>query len=129
MVFNRIASAACPACSGSVEISRSIFRDDFRCPHCGVALGVSALYTRLLVLFSILLAVALVWGVVIRGVPSCLVCLPTGFLVLGIPIGFLLLTLLVRIAPFLVKPTLVLRQHYHLTSLNLTAKPKDDPRA
>jgi len=128
MVFRRtMATAKCPACSSPVEISRSIFRDDVRCPHCGVALGVSTLYSRLLVVLSISLAVALVWGVAIHGVPSCLICIATGLL-LGIPVAFLVLTLLVRIAPFLVKPTLVLRQRYQVTSLNLTPGPKDDPR-
>jgi hypothetical protein len=102
-----------------------MFRSDFRCPQCGVALGASALYARLLVLFSLLASVALVWGGV-RGLQSCLL-IPAGFLALSLPIGLLVLTVLVRVAPFMVRPTLVMRQRYVLTGLNLTSRGKDDP--
>jgi hypothetical protein len=50
-------------------------------------------------------------------------------LLLHLPVGFLVLTVLVRIVPFPVRPTLVLRRpHAHMTTLNLEAGEKTDPR-
>jgi hypothetical protein len=118
-------SVACPSCSNPVKITRSIFR--FRCPHCDASLEVSALYTRSIVLLSVLLGYAFAWEIGTLGPRFCF-GVPWGFLLFWAPIGFLVLTLLVRIAPFLVKPKLVLRRPNDGTTLNLTSAPKDDTR-
>ena len=129
MMFNR-KSAACPGCSSAVEISKSFFGLDYRCPHCGAALKVSPLYLRILVLFSVLVGYVLAWGIGIYSPRACF-GVPWGFYLFWMPIGFLVLSFLVRVAPFLVCPTLVLRHPFesHLTTMNLTSDPKDDHRA
>ena len=127
MAFFR--TVACPACSSPVGISRSVFRLDFQCPHCGAALKVSPLYLRILGVFSVLVGYVLAWKIGIYGPRACF-GIPWGFYLLWMPIGFLVLSLLVRIAPFLVRPTLVPRRSFesHLTTLNLSPDPKDDPQ-
>ena len=121
-------STTCPACSHPVEITRSIFRLDFRCPHCDSVLEVSRGYTRLIVLLGVLLGYALAWKIGILGPGSCFLGIPWLFFLLWIPLGFLALTFLVRVAPLLVRPTLVLRRGGHVTLLNLTLDPKNDKR-
>jgi len=55
--------------------------------------------------------------------------IPWAALLLYLPVGFLILTVLVRTVLFLVRPTLVLRPpHAHMTTLNLAATEKIDPR-
>jgi len=123
-------SVACPNCSCPVEVNRSVFRSDFRCPHCDAALRVSPGYLRWLGLLSLLLGVALAWEMGSRGPRNCLLGIPWAVLLLYLPLAFLVLTLLVRIVPFLIKPTLVLRQPFdgHMTTLNLTPDPKGHTR-
>ncbi len=125
-----VRTVACPACSSLVVVSRSIFRLDFQCPHCDAALKVSPLYTRLVVLLGFFLGYALAWKVGMLGPPSCFFGVPWLFFLLCVPFAFLVLLPLVRIAPFLVRPTLVPRQSFesHLTTLNLSPGPKDDPQ-
>src|SRR5271168_4692072 len=65
-------SVACPNCSCPVEVNRSVFRSDFRCPHCDAALRVSPGYLRWLGLLSLLLGVALAWEMGSRGPRNCL---------------------------------------------------------
>jgi hypothetical protein len=128
MMFDR-GSVSCPACTKPVKVSRSVFRLDFRCPHCGAKLKVSPLYGRLVVLLGVLLGYTLAWEVGIHGPRACF-GIPWGFYLLCLPFAFLVLTLVCRIAPFLVRPTLVPRRPFesHLTTLNLTPDPKDDSR-
>jgi hypothetical protein len=123
-------SVPCPACSIPIEVSRSIFRLDFQCPHCGTALRVSLLYTRVLGLISVLLGYALSWELTIPNLRYFFSGIPWAFYLLWMPIGFLVLVLLVRIAPFVVKPALVLRPPFdvYLTSLNLSSGPNHDPK-
>jgi hypothetical protein len=128
MMFDR-GSVPCLACSIPVEISRSVFGLDFKCPHCGEALQVSPLYGRILVAFSVLVGYALAWEIGSYGPRACF-GIPWGFYLLWMPIGFLVLSLLIRIAPFGVKPALVLRPPFAvcLTSLNLSSGPKNNPK-
>jgi hypothetical protein len=128
MMFDR-KSVACPVCTGAVEISKSLFGLDFRCPHCGAGLKVSPLYGRILALFSVLIGYALAWKIGTYGPRACF-GIPWGFYLLWIPIGFVVLSLLIRIVPFLVRPTLVPRQRFesHLTTMNLSSDPKHDHR-
>jgi hypothetical protein len=128
MMFNH-KSVACPVCSAAVEISKSFFGLDFRCPHCGALLKVSPLYGRMLVVFSGLVGYTLAWKIGTYGPRAC-GGIPWGFYLLWIPIGFVFLSILIRTVPFLVRPTLVPRQRFesHLTTLNLSPGPKDDPQ-
>src|SRR5208282_219985 len=105
MVFRTEASATCPACSRSVKVSKSVFRSDFHCQYCDAPLSVSPLYARLIYLICVLLGYFLAWEIGIHGPRSCFFGVPWGFYLLWMPIGFLALMLLVRIAPFLVRPT------------------------
>lgn len=120
----------CPACSIPIETSLSVFRLDFKCPHCGAALAVPLLYTRVLVVISGLLGYALAWKIAAPDLPQFFYDFLWKFCLLSLPTGYLVLTLLVRIAPFLVKPSLVLRPPFDvfLTSLNLSSGPMDDPK-
>ena len=120
-----MASVVCPSCSGTITrsstlaLTRQILQPDFRCPHCGEALQVPVWYTRLLVVLSAVIGFVLSWQLI--G--------PWAALLLYMPTGFLVGTVLVRVVPFLVRPTLVLRPpHAHMTTLNLAAVEKIDPR-
>jgi hypothetical protein len=92
-----------------------------------VALKVSLAYLRSLGVLSVLLGYALAWEASRIFPPSYLFGIPTLFLVLWAPIGYLSLVVLVRVVPFLVKPKLVLEWPSEFTTLNLTTKPKGDP--
>ena len=105
-----------------------ILRPDFRCSHCGAALQLPVWQLRSLVLFSLVIGFVLTWQL---GGPRDWVfgLIPWAALLLYLPVGFLILTVLVRTVPFLVRPTLVLRPpHAHMTTLNLAATEKIDPR-
>jgi uncharacterized paraquat-inducible protein A len=129
MMFDR-GSVACPACSSPVGVSRFDYHRDFPCPHCGEALKVLPLYAQLVVWLSILLGFALAWEIGTLGPVALLVGVPRGFFLLCLPLTILVLTLLVRVVPFLVRPTLVLPRFVdnHFTTLNLSPRPKDDPK-
>jgi hypothetical protein len=77
--------------------SKLVFREDFRCIRCQVPLHVSLAYSRALVLLSVLTSAVLLWAVGIRDLRLFLFYLP---------VGFLILTVIVRIAPFVVPPRL-----------------------
>jgi DNA-directed RNA polymerase subunit RPC12/RpoP len=121
-----MASVVCPACSRPFEYSRAIFRPDFRCPHCGEAVVLSRLYTRSLLLLSLLIGFVLTWQ--LGGPRECVFgIIPLPALLLYFPVGFLILMVLIRTVPFLIRPNLVLRRSTtYLTTLNLTAAPKHD---
>src|SRR5271165_4182246 len=101
MIFDR-GSVPCPGCSTPIELSRSAFRLDFQCPHCDAALQVSPLYARSVVLLGFLVGYALAWEVGIHGPRSCFFGVPWGFYLLCVPFAFLVLTVLVRVVPYLV---------------------------
>jgi hypothetical protein len=113
---------SCPICSHPAEMSPAIFRTDFECEHCGAPLRISMLYSRTLVILSILIGYSVAWKV---GAGSFVVFfwgVTWKFLLLCLPLSYLILTLIVRIAPYLVRPTLTTRQTFesHLTTLNLS---------
>ena len=124
MTFRR--TVPCPACSKALEVSRLVFLPNFACRHCRVALKVSLPYLRSLVVLSVLLGYALTWEASRIFSPSYLFGIPTLFLVLWVPIGYLSLIVLVRVVPFFVKPKLVLEWPSEFTTLSLTSRPKDD---
>ena len=106
------------------------FRQDFRCPHCGAALKASVFYSRVLVVISGLAGYVLAWEIGIQGPRVCF-GIPLGFYLLWMPIGFLVLMLLVRVAPFLVPPGLFPRRPFesHLITLNLSPGAEDPTRS
>jgi hypothetical protein len=118
----------CPACSKTLEMSRLVFLPDFVCRHCGVVLKVSLLYLRSIVALSVLLGYALAWEANRILPPSYVFGIPTPFLVLWAPIGYLSGVVLVRVVPFLVRPKLVMEWPSEFTTLGLTSRPKDDHR-
>ena len=84
---------------------------------------VSATYARVLMLLSFLAAEILLWITNIRQLFYPTLGVPFGFLVsvsLGFPLAFLILTVLVRTAPRVVKPRLVTRDLGSLTALDLS---------
>jgi|HubBroStandDraft_6_1064221.scaffolds.fasta_scaffold835822_2 hypothetical protein len=87
----------CPECHGQTPCSKLLFREDFRCIRCQVPLHVSLTYSRALVLLSALTSAVLLWAVGIRDLRLFL---------FYFPLGFLILTAMVRIAPFVVPPRL-----------------------
>lgn len=89
--------ARCPECGRRVPLSKLMFREDFRCIRCQATLHVSVGYSRLLVLLSALASLALLWECGIKDL---------WLFILLLPVGFLLLTLIVRAAPFVVPPRL-----------------------
>jgi hypothetical protein len=123
MIFDR-GFVTCPECSSAIQISQSVFRVD-RCPHCSAELQVSTLYARMVALSGCLLGCSLAWEVGSFGPRSCFFGIPWLFFPLCIPFTFLVLSVLFRIAPFVVRPTLILRspRNQH-TTLNLSAAPK-----
>jgi len=125
-----VRTVPCPACSSPVGVSRLVFLPDFRCQHCGAALKISPMYGRMVVLVGVILGYSLAWEAGIRGPVSRLLVVPFGFILLAIPLAFLVLMLLFWIAPFLVPPTLVIRGLIasYMTTLNLSPGPRDDPK-
>ena len=116
----------CPICSHPVEISKKVFAADFQCGHCGAPLRVSTLYGRTLGLIGVLLGYSLAWKLGNGNMVVFFWGVTWRFLLLCLPLSFLVLSFLVRIAPYLVKPTLVLRRTFesHLTTLNLSSGPE-----
>jgi hypothetical protein len=116
----------CPACSKAVVVSRLIFLPNFACPHCGAAIKFSLLYGRSLVILACLLGYALAWEVSRICPPAYLFGIPALFLLLWIPIGYLTLTVLVRVVPFFIRPKLVLEWPSEFATLSLTSRRGED---
>ena len=101
----------CPQCSRRMPPSKLIFREDFRCIQCHVPLHAPVLYSRVLVLLSAFLSLALLWISGIRDLRLFLFCLP---------LGFLILTVVVRVAPLVVVPRLYVGKPSVITKLDLS---------
>ena len=100
----------CPQCNGKIPVSKSLFREGFRCPRCDVPLRVATVYSRVLVVLSAAASFIVLWELGLRDLRIFLLCLP---------VGVLILTVLVRVAPFLVAPRLDLGSSDRATSLDL----------
>lgn len=122
-VFLRMASVKCPACRNPVAVSRSMWRSDYRCPHCGVSLQIANWYARLVVLISLAIGLALTWQ--FGGPRECIFgVIPWVVLLFWPPVAFLILTVLIRVMPYVICPALAVRSADHgVTSLNLTVPP------
>lgn len=103
-------SLTCPVCNRQVDESKRIFRRDLRCKQCGSAIRVSTGYIRTLCFVSIVVGFILLWAAGKRDtVQLSMLLLPTAFVVL---------TITVRIAPYVVRPTLVAGEpQTHVTTL------------
>jgi uncharacterized paraquat-inducible protein A len=112
----------CPQCGRIMPLSKLIFREDFRCIRCQVPLYVSVTYSRVLVALSGLSGLVLLWVLGIRELGLFLFCSP-----LCLPLGVLVMTLMVRVAPFVVPPRLYLgKPPSAITKLDLSAGGRDD---
>jgi hypothetical protein len=87
----------CPQCGRRMPPSKLIFREDFQCIGCQVPLYVSVTYSRVGVLLSAAISLALLWELGIRDLRLFFFFLP---------LAFFILTIIVRVAPFVVPPRL-----------------------
>jgi len=103
-------SGVCPRCNEGIQPSKQIFRREFRCPQCGVLLYVSTSYLRTLFVLSTVVGVGVIaFAIGIRN--------PVRLFLFGIPLGFVALMLLVRLAPYFRPPVFQLRDPEFLTTL------------
>jgi hypothetical protein len=101
----------CPQCGARWWPSKLIFRRDFRCSRCQSILHVSPTYSRALVLLSAFTSLALLWLLGIRDLRLCL---------FYVPVGFLVLTIMVRFVPLILAPRLFVGELSRTTGLNLS---------
>jgi hypothetical protein len=93
------------------------------CKQCGSTLLVSVTYTRVPIVVALLSTEALLWVGHARNLFYPTLGVPFGFLasvLLGFPIAFLVLTVMVRTIPHCVPPVLVLRDPTTVTTLGLS---------
>jgi hypothetical protein len=100
----------CPQCGRGMPLSKALFREDFRCILCQVPLYVSVAYSRTLVLLSMITSLALLWTLGIRNL----------LLLLFLPLGFVVLTIMVRLAPLVVSPRVYMGKPSTMTKLDLS---------
>jgi hypothetical protein len=109
----------CPQCGGRIPLSKEVFREDFHCLRCEAPLHVSVWYSRFLALLSLAIAMALLRA----GGASDL-----WSIVFFIPLGFIILTVLVRTVVFVVPPRVCVGTAFRgfttFTTLDLKAKSK-----
>ena len=101
----------CPQCGRRMPLSKLLFREDFRCIRCQVPLHVSVAYSRVLVLLSAVASLAVLWELGIRDF---------WLVVFFLPLGFLILTLVARAAPFVLPPRLRVGRPGAITKLDLS---------
>lgn len=112
----------CPNCFAQVRFQKELFRG-LCCKECNSAMLVSDTYSRILVVLALFLAEALLWVCDVRTLFYPTLGVPFGVLAsfsLGFPVGFLLLTVMVRTVPHLVPPPLVIRHSSTVTTLGLS---------
>lgn len=100
----------CPECHFLVPPSKSIFRDDFRCPGCGTKLRVSLTYLRVLYVLAMLCGLLLIWFAGLRWIAFCLAAFPLGVSVFAV---------LLRVTPHIIRPRFVSHYPVSLTTLDL----------
>lgn len=102
----------CPNCKSILKWDRGAFKRGFSCDQCGSEVRVSEGYSRTLVLFSLMVGFGLIWLPVFEGHGRALLQSCLGFLALlalGFPLAGGVLFLLVRVAPVVASPPLVIR--------------------
>ena len=118
----------CAECNVTMAFDKEVFGDDFHCGQCGRRLRVSETYARTLAVISVVLGFGLPW---VAHLPKLLIVALgplAGFiavLVLGLPLAFALLFLMVRVVPRLISPPLVFRHNDPITVLNLAAEEEE----
>lgn len=111
MLVGQTGRTRCPRCGGQIPASKLLFREDFHCVRCDAPLHVGVTYSRVLVLLSLLVSLAVLWATGARDVR---------LLLFYLPLGFLILTIVVRLAPFVVPPRLQLGKPTAFTRLDLS---------
>jgi hypothetical protein len=99
----------CPNCGLRMRSDRKVFRRDFKCGQCGSGVMASESYGRLLWAISVAFSLGITWlGSEIYGISSFegFLCALASILIVAI----LILSFLVRIAPLIVPPPLVIRR-------------------
>src|SRR5271166_6589570 len=117
----------CPNCRQSFAFDKSIFRS-YRCRNCDAKLLVSQTYSRMLVLISLVISLTAMWLLNVRKLFYPSLGVPFGFLAslwLGLPVAFLILTVLVRTVPLVIPPKVVLRHWGAVTTLDLQSNEND----
>ena len=122
MAGNAQTRGTCPLCHHRIEISETVFRKDFRCMRCGSPLQVSRPYSQMLGLLSVAIGYSLAWRI---GQGSFVIFfwgITLQFLLLCLPLSFVVGVLLVRIVPYWVRPPFVVPRNFesHLTTLDLS---------
>lgn len=108
----------CPRCLAPIDATKTAnLRRGNRCIRCGAEVRVADTYARVLSVLSLVIGVALMGGF--------------GFLVLNIFVfsplmWFLVLMVMVRVAPYIVPPTLEFRDSGSITTLDLTDRAGED---
>lgn len=99
----------CPNCGLTMRSDREVFDRHFKCGQCGLGLMVSESYSRLLWAISVAFSLGITWlGSEVCGISSFegFLCALASILIVAI----LILSSLVRIAPLIVPPHLVIRR-------------------
>jgi hypothetical protein len=100
----------CSQCFGSIAVSKALLGRDSQCILCGAKLQVAPMYAQVLSVLSMAIGVCLMWAF---GVPIF------NIFVFAFPTWFLVLFVMVRIAPYIVPPRLELRDSTSFTTLGL----------
>jgi len=93
-----------------MPISKLVFREDFRCVRCQTPLYVSVGYSRVLAVLCELISLVVLWTLGIGYV---------WLLLLFLPLSFVLMTVAVRVVPFIVRPRLYVGKRSTFVKLDL----------
>jgi hypothetical protein len=107
----------CPSCHVRIAPSHNIFSESFRCPQCDTRLQVSSRYGRTLVVLSLAISFLIVWIVGVRS--------PVRFCLFYAATSFVVLSLVLIVAPHLVRPKLVTDEPSHVLTLGLWKRNKN----
>ena len=116
----------CPNCGLKMAFDRRAFRIDFACPRCQANVVASHNYSRVLWLVSVAIGFLLPWRMIFQ---FHLLRPFAGFMTvmaLVLPIAFIMMFILVRVAPLLVVPPLVLRHSGPMTVLGLSTRGRSE---
>jgi uncharacterized protein (DUF983 family) len=109
----------CPRCFGPMPVSTKSLRRGNKCAQCGSELRMSEIYARVLGVVSMVLGVSLLWAIHVRD-------LTLSFW--AVPMWFVVLSVLVRIAPHVIPPRLELHDSGRFATLDLQDGPKETGR-
>ena len=107
----------CPQCFGTIQVSKAILGRNSQCIHCGAKLQVAPMYWRVLSLLCMVIGVCLMWK---YGVPIF------SIFVFAFPMWFLVLSVMVRVVPYIVSPRLELRDSSGFTTLGSLNRAREE---